>query len=147
MSVNYIATVIGVAWVACVCVCARVSSAECVAVFSETPVWAYDRTVWLRFTTLLGSVWTHTHSHKQTYVSAFCLRLWLFVVHAPGVKLLSVWLCPSVASRWGGSSLATPLMWGPASTPAQLFHWQRRKLWLIIILIILITTIITESLC
>lgn len=87
------------------------SSWECVVVFSEIPAWAYDRTVWLRFTMLLR-VWTHTcrdtHSATQTRTRASCLCFWLFVVDAPGVKLLSVWLCPLQPLAEGDTALLLP---------------------------------------
>lgn len=50
------------------CACACMSSGECVVVFSETPAWAYDRTVWLRFTTLLRECEpTHEEAHTQPH--------------------------------------------------------------------------------
>lgn len=65
LSVNYIAAVVGVAGVVVVCARVRMSSWECVAVFSETPAWAYDRTVWLRFTMLLREC---EHTHAETHI-------------------------------------------------------------------------------
>lgn len=53
----------------CVCVIWGV----CVAVFSETPAWAYDRTVWLRFTMLLRKC--ECAHIAITHIRAFCLRL------------------------------------------------------------------------
>lgn len=103
LSVNYIAAVVGVARVVCLCVCARMSSGECVAVFSETPAWAYDRTVWLRFTTLLRECEhthadTHTFSHTNTHKSLLSVSLAL-CGPCPRSQAAVCTAVPSVASR------------------------------------------------
>lgn len=59
------------------CACACMSSGECVVVFSETPAWAYDRTVWLRFATLLREC---EPTHEEAHIRASCLCPWFFVV-------------------------------------------------------------------
>ena len=111
LSVNYIAAVVGVAGVlrVCVCVCVRVcacmSSEECVAVFSdslrhqcgrmtEQSGYTSQRCLESVNTHTYRHTHTHTHTVTQTHTRAFCLCLWLFVIRAPGVKLLSVRLCP-----------------------------------------------------
>lgn len=66
-----------------VCARERMSSWECVVVFSEIPAWAYDRTVWLRFTMLLREC-EHTHAeihiqpHKHAQEPPVCVSgsLW-----------------------------------------------------------------------